>query len=388
MSSTTSTSFFNFKFWMGADLCFCIGAAALGVVLLCSCEVTMAQVVEEKEATEEIDVVATGLNPVAGRPIPKSAFHNATFTPDGKRLAVGRGTGEVLIWDLDKGQLKTRFQAHENWVFSIVFDHHGKQVITAGGDDLIKIWDVISFEKPTIVLTGHTGDVHSIVLTPDQMRLISAGDDMTPIVWDLETRKIQQRLLKHDRQIPALAMSPDGSLLATASRDSKLRIFQLSDAALLQTIERHEKDVISVRFSPDGTLVVAGDYAGNVGVWDADMGFARVFQKCGKGSIVCVDFSFDGESVVAIDDSHLYFLAPTDDQKPETVELERLENEQFSFVRFHPSENRVAITTTLCRILIYDRNTKKVSVLRLEDDKEADTKKKSENKSAKVAEPK
>jgi len=336
----------------------------------------------QDEKKMEVDRVATKLNPVEGAPIPKTAFHNATFSPDGKWLAVGRGTGELMLWDLEKNLLAHKIQAHKTWTFAIHFDKAGERMFTAGGDNLVKVWKFNEYDKPTQTLTNHTGDVHGIVLTKDEQQLISAGDDKAPLIWDMKTGRVAQKLEKHPRQIPALAISPDGSRLVTASRDSNLRIFDLDDGekrgSLVSTIEKHEKDIISVRYSPDGTSIAAGDYAGNVGIWDADMEYAKWFQKCTEGSIVCVDFSPDGKTVAAVDDNSLHLITfAEEEQKPEKIALEKEEKEQFSFVRYHPTQNKLAVTTTHARVLIYDLETKKTTSLVLKEEPKKDSKKKS-----------
>lgn len=312
---------------------------------------------------KKIDKVATRLNPAGNNnAILVTAFHNATYSPDGKTLAIGRGTGEILMWDVEQRKLMQNVKAHDNWTFSIAFDKTGKKLFTAGGDDLVKVWDLSDMSAPLKTLKGHTGDVHALGLSSDETQLVSAGDDMVPLIWNLESEKVVKKLDAHPRQIPALAISPDGKRIATSSRDSNLRVFDF-EGTLIQSIDKHEKDIITVRYSHDGQLIAAADYSGNIGIWDADMGYPFFFDKCTSGSMVCVDFSSDSKTVAAVDNAHLFLVAADGKQKPKRLTLDRLDNEQFSFVRFHPTKNRLTITTTLSRILQVDLDNDQVFIL-------------------------
>jgi WD40 repeat protein len=52
-------------------------------------------------------------------------------------------------------------------------------------DDTIRVWDLATGAPLGEPLTGHTGSVESVAVTPDGARIVSGGDDDTIRVWDL-----------------------------------------------------------------------------------------------------------------------------------------------------------------------------------------------------------
>ncbi|KZP32196.1 WD40 repeat-like protein [Athelia psychrophila] len=63
------------------------------------------------------------------------------FSPDGKWISSGDGSGNVVFWDWKTGNIKSRLKAHSQVVISHVWlPHETSKVITASWDGLIKLW--------------------------------------------------------------------------------------------------------------------------------------------------------------------------------------------------------------------------------------------------------
>ncbi len=307
------------------------------------------------------DRIATMLNPEEN-PIFASAFHNLSFSPNGRLLAVGQGSGDVLLWRTSDWTNERRIKAHGNWAFSVIFSAKSDTFFTGGGDNLIKVWRLANTDNPTLTLSEHGMDVHALALTPSETHLVSAGDDMTPIVWDLQSGKPERRLTTHPKQVTAVAVDPDGRTIATASRDSKVRLFDFKTGELQFTLEGHERDVMSVRFSPSGHVIASASYDGTVCLWDVDMGYLIERLAGHNGAAVCLDFSPDGRHLVSVDHRRLTFLEADDLKAPQVnLEPELADGEQMSFVRFSPDGKTIAVTTTAARVLLIDAERRQVT---------------------------
>ena len=192
------------------------------------------------------DAVATG---IMHKPIYPIGIHTLAFSPDGKTIASGDGTGHLRLWDARTGNLLHDVAAHSNWVFAIEWSRDGSKIISGGGDNLIHWFDAEKPALPTRTLRGHSNDVHAVALTKNGKTLFSTGDDRQILIWDAKKSDLKKRIAGHARQIPTLELSPNENLIATGSRDHSIKLWN-KDGKLRDTLIGHTGDVVALIFSP------------------------------------------------------------------------------------------------------------------------------------------
>ena len=77
-------------------------------------------------------------------------------------------------------------------------------------------------------LPGHTKRVVAVAFSPDGKTLASAGGENVIRLWDLATYKTVRTLEGHTDGVECLAFSPDGKILASGSRDKTIRLWEMS----------------------------------------------------------------------------------------------------------------------------------------------------------------
>ncbi|XP_010528229.1 PREDICTED: denticleless protein homolog [Tarenaya hassleriana] len=91
---------------------------------------------------------------------------------------------------------KTRFRdwvAHHNAVFDVLWIKEDSSILTASGDQTIKVWDVEE-SKCTGVLIGHTGTIKSLCSHPINSDLLVSGSrDGSFALWDLRCKSSSHR---------------------------------------------------------------------------------------------------------------------------------------------------------------------------------------------------
>ncbi len=70
----------------------------------------------------------------------RDAVMTVAISPDSKTIVSGAGDGMVNLWDTDRQQLISSFQAHQGSVNSIVFQPLDNSLISAGADRQIQVW--------------------------------------------------------------------------------------------------------------------------------------------------------------------------------------------------------------------------------------------------------
>jgi WD40 repeat protein/serine/threonine protein kinase/two-component SAPR family response regulator len=132
------------------------------------------------------------------------------------------------------------------------------------------------------LLSGHTGAVNSVAVSPDGTTLASGSQDGTIMLWDVETGPAigtaHGRITGHADAVNGVAFSPDGSILASGSRDGTVILWDISTTYTLsevagldtslatgqptsRTLTGHTGWVDSVAFSADGTILASGGCA-------------------------------------------------------------------------------------------------------------------------------
>ncbi len=105
-------------------------------------------------------------------------------------------------------------------------------------------------------LTGYSGDVNGVAVTPDGRCAVSASEDETLSVWGLETGDEVRTLAGHCDPVNGVAVTPDGRRVVSASDDYTLKVWDLEVGGELRTLAGHTSWVHGVAVAPDGRCAV------------------------------------------------------------------------------------------------------------------------------------
>lgn len=182
-------------------------------------------------------------DPKTGKPC---SVLSAAYSRDGRQILTAGLDHEVRIWDAEKGDFLGKLgeddQQAADWVWSVAFSPDGSKVASASRDGKVRIWP---YPKPAsgpwpapVVLphfaiqNGKPVTVHSVAFDPAGTRIVTSCHDGTARVWDLATQREIVRLLGHVRPIETFvragSFSPAApNLVITAAQDNTAKLWSL-----------------------------------------------------------------------------------------------------------------------------------------------------------------
>lgn len=147
-------------------------------------------------------------------------------------------------------------RGHKGKTTAIAFGPTGSNMIVSGGEDRqILVWRVGGAKQdPPKVLSGHTGPVTVLGVSPDGKFIVSTSVDGTLRLWDVESGKSSQPFDNDKIGFTTLALSNDGKRLVTGDKAGRLRTWDFEKHAILQTVPISYSPIDEMSLTPDGKL--------------------------------------------------------------------------------------------------------------------------------------
>ena len=248
-----------------------------------------------------------------------------TFTPDSKYVVSGGGDNTVRIWNIKTGKhLKCLGGEFFGRTESVAVSSDGRFVASAAYfDKKIRIWQTKNDDQYK-TLSGHSFfGAWSVAFSPDTKRIVSGGADGTIRLWSLESGKQIYVNRSHKRgflsDILSVSFSPDGKFIASGNFDKTICILNSDTGKEFRVLKGHDAEVCSVDFDPSGKKIASGSSDNTVRLWDIETGKLINIFKGHKGFVNSVDFSPDGKFILSGGDDKTIRLWDVQLKKEEKV---------------------------------------------------------------------
>lgn len=204
------------------------------------------------------------------------------YLPGGGQLVIADGRaaedGTVRLIDPGTGAITTSWRAHGDTIFDLAVSADGKLLATAGGDKLVKLWDLPT-HREIAKLEGHVAQVLSLAFNADATQLVSGGADQQLKVWDVKTRERITTLGAPTSAVNAAIWSPAGpTVIAVTNAGAASRFTDLtshngtqsSESAKERKLEAADVALHCVAATANGERVFAGSQDGRIFAWSKD----------------------------------------------------------------------------------------------------------------------
>ncbi len=224
------------------------------------------------------------------------------FSPDGRRVLTGGGTGEltVRLWDTATGKaILPPFSGHGGGSRCVAFFPDGRRATSCGGDNLVRVWEL---QTPGEVrpFEPFPQGTTSLAVYPDGRRVLVASGNQVRLL-DVATARELAPLKAPIRSF--LALSPDGRRLLTTAEDGwTVDLREVQAGGGLRRFKGHTAEVTRAAWSADGRRFLTGSRDMTLRLWDADRDVTpqpfKLPHDAGQFNLTGVALSPDGMSAV------------------------------------------------------------------------------------------
>ncbi|OAI45921.1 hypothetical protein AYO44_12245 [Planctomycetaceae bacterium SCGC AG-212-F19] len=220
---------------------------------------------------------------------------SVAFTPDGKDLVSFGGDNVIRFWDPASGRERRANQGQQGWTLPLTLSHDGRFAVTGSQDFSVRLWDIPA-GKEKMAFTGHGNRILSVSRTPDGKTIASASQDGTIKLWDAATGKARETLARDPLSgYSGVVLSPDGKTLAYGGGNYSIRLWDVAtnkDRAILQG---HRMHPLVLAFSGDGLMLASGSLDRTVRVWDVATGKEIHVMQGHANAVTALAFSVRGK---------------------------------------------------------------------------------------------
>lgn len=192
------------------------------------------------------------------------------ISSDGQFALSGSWDRTLRLWNLKEGKTTRRFVGHDADVLSVAFSADNRQIVSGSRDKTIKLWNTLGECKFTLQEQGHTDWVSCVRFSPipSNPLIVSSGWDKLVKVWNLNNCRLLTNLTGHTGYINTVTVSPDGSLCASGGKDGTAMLWDLNEGKHLYSLDAGAV-IHSLCFSPTSYWLVAGTQ-NSIKIWDLE----------------------------------------------------------------------------------------------------------------------
>ncbi|CAJ0947927.1 unnamed protein product, partial [Mesorhabditis belari] len=186
---------------------------------------------------------------------------------------------KLRVWNVDDAELAFTLTGHMGDIWTILESDDGKYIFSGSSDQTVRVWCGQTGAQ-LHVLQGHTDTVTCMSL--QGTTLVSGSDDGTLRVWDIVDGKCLHILTGHLEEVWCVQF--DGIRVVSSAADFTVKVWNVQTGECLHTLTGHTSTVDSLLFDPDRDLVVSESRDRTIRVWDVRRGTCVAILDTHKSS--------------------------------------------------------------------------------------------------------
>ncbi len=197
--------------------------------------------------------------------------------------------------------LERKLTGQTGWVISVAVSPDGTWAASGSWDNTIKIWD-LETGQCRATLEGHSDGISSVAITPDGKRILSGSFDKSVRVWDAGSGREVAKLEDHTNGVWSVVALLDNARALSGGFDKTLRLWELASGKCLKMIECGTDggdDVFSSAVNPAGTQALSGHRHGRLRLWNLETCQCLATLKGHSGDVNSIQITPGGRFAVS-----------------------------------------------------------------------------------------
>jgi WD40 repeat protein len=210
--------------------------------------------------------------------------------------------GGASVWSTNDARLRARLEARggSDWDGGVAITARGDRIFVGRGNGNVVVFDGASHQPVGQHRTPAGAGIDGLAVTPDGDELLVHRWPNGPI-YVLDASTGESRGTLDVEGVRELALSADGTRVATGHRDGRVCVWDRAGRTLRFEWSEHRGAIRSLAWRTDGRQLLSGSDDGSACVWDVDRG-ALVTKLFGPRAMVrSLSMTSDGETLVSRD---------------------------------------------------------------------------------------
>lgn len=206
--------------------------------------------------------------------------------------------GEIIVRKIEDSAVIANFKAHEGKILALSVDNLNPRLISAGQDNLIKIWQIPTYNCTTVLSTSYS--IAKLRYSSAAEMIWAGTENGLLCVWDINSGMLLNTIKAHSGKITALCINRMINILAAGSSDGSVSLWRLDSHKLVYRLQEENSIVKSICFSADCSKLAIGSNKGIITIREVQTGKLFKIIKAHTGPVDDMSWKIQKNNLVSV----------------------------------------------------------------------------------------
>lgn len=227
--------------------------------------------------------------------------HNAPITglawsPDSARVASASYDTTVQLWNPNTDTTLGTYNQNVGPVNALSWSSSGSYIASSDYTHAVQVWDARLLQTLQ-VYSNHKDIVRTLAWSPNSLSIASGSADYSVQVWSALSGNMTLNYQGHKGAVNSVSWSSDGKYIASASDDMTVQVWSAFSGSPIYVYTKHTASVTVVAWSPTGRIIASGSQDGTIQLWDPFQARLLYIYRGHNSGVLALDWSASGQIV-------------------------------------------------------------------------------------------